>query len=1374
MATRFVRFALVAIAAFAAVAAPSLARALDPAEVPPALRDWIPWVTAPESVRACPLIDGVDSADDAARACRWPGALSLEVAADGATFTQRWQVFAATTIELPGDAMTWPLEVRANGVPVAVVANGAGMPVIHVDRGEFAIDGRFGWTRRPDRLAVPAAVGLVGLRVDGEAIAPLERDGDFLLLGQALLPPREADSVELVVHRLLGDGIPQRLLTRIEFRVAGEPRERAFGAVLPDGFVPVALASALAARIDPNRGLVVQLRPGVHAVEIEARATAIGAVFKRPRVDAPWPEQEIWSYTPDPSIRSSEAGGAPTADPAQSGVPAAWAANAAFVLDADSTLAITERGRGLSDQEQNRLNLDRDLWLAFDGEGFAFRDRVYGSMMRDYRLDVRAPYRLTRAEQSGAPLLVTRGVEDGESGVEVRERELNLSAAGRIDARGALPASGWSLPLERIDARLMLPPGHGLIAAIGADGADSAWVARWTLLDVFAVAFVTLLGFWYGRVALALPLAALLVLAWFEIDFITVWLVLITLSLLLARRSLPDGALARWLSRMRWVALVLLVLSVLPFAAGQLRAALYPQLERTAVMPYAIEELRMAEPSAASQEVTMADEMLQSPAAPAAMSEADAANKSLAVQGSQDRASEPLGSSVGRRYAPDVRLQAGGGDPAWSWSTHRLSFQGPVLAEQSLNLVISPPWLTRTGRVFAVVLLALVLAALAGFDWRTRRLRAIGAGALLAAALVLPSAAMAQATPAPEILKELSERAGRVPACAPNCAALATVRVEADGDRVRYAATFNVAARVAVPLPLGDAVVTPTAVRVDGVDAVPVLRRVDGVTLVLLERGVRRVDVELDVTGADAVALDFALAPRFVELALGGWTTGSLRDARLIGDRLALARTPVDGAVETSTPGAAAQFAPFVRVTRALAFDTDFSVTTRVERIAPVSAAFAVVVPLIDGERLTDAALVAGDSGVTVAFAAGQNEIRYASALDRRDRYALTAPALSDRAEIWIVSASPMFNVVASGVPLAASAPPEMLGRYHPLPGETLAVAVARPEAVPGGTLAIEAVNVTHGVGARASESVLTLTLRATAPTPLVLTLPAGGELTSVSIDNDSVNARIEDGALRVMVPARATNLVMRWRTMQEIGFVSRTPSIALDAPAANIALAQNLPADRWVLATTGPALGPAVLYWPALALLVLLAWGISRSRRTPLKFRDWLLLALGFSTFSWTALFLVALWLFALDARARWRDAASSRWFNVAQVGLALLSAIALLALVSTIPQGLLGTPDMQVTGYGSTATELRWFADASAAALPVASAFSVSMWWYKALMLAWALWLANALLGWLRYGWQAWTEGGYWQNAAPRNAGFDDITTPAPPPPRPERPDA
>jgi len=162
---------------------------------------------------------------------------------------------------------------------------------------------------------------------------------------------------------------------------------------------------------------------------------------------------------------------------------------------------------------------------------------------------------------------------------------------------------------------------------------------------------------------------------------------------------------------------------------------------------------------------------------------------------------------------------------------------------------------------------------------------------------------------------------------------------------------------------------------------------------------------------------------------------------------------------------------------------------------------------------------------------------------------------------------------------------------------------------------------------------------------------------------------------------------------------------------------------------------------------MALVGYALSRSGRTPLRFHHWLLLGLGFSTFSWVALLVVVAWLFALDARGRAQDLPRAGWFNLRQIALLLFTLIAGLTLIASMGQGLLGTPDMHVVGNGSGANSLHWFQDRIASVLPEATAYSVPMWVYKAAMLAWALWLASALVRWLRWGFACYSAGGYWR---------------------------
>ena len=91
-----------------------------------------------------------------------------------------------------------------------------------------------------------------------------------------------------------------------------------------------------------------------------------------------------------------------------------------------------------------------------------------------------------------------------------------------------------------------------------------------------------------------------------------------------------------------------------------------------------------------------------------------------------------------------------------------------------------------------------------------------------------------------------------------------------------------------------------------------------------------------------------------------------------------------------------------------------------------------------------------------------------------------------------------------------------------------------------------------------------------------------------------------------------------------------------------------------------------------------------------------------------------VVAWLLALAGRERLKPGLGRRRFNLMQVGLVLLTLVALLTLFVAIQQGLLGRPEMQVIGNGSHGLHLRWYQDRLDGLLPSAWVISLPLWVY------------------------------------------------------------
>ena len=123
---------------------------------------------------------------------------------------------------------------------------------------------------------------------------------------------------------------------------------------------------------------------------------------------------------------------------------------------------------------------------------------------------------------------------------------------------------------------------------------------------------------------------------------------------------------------------------------------------------------------------------------------------------------------------------------------------------------------------------------------------------------------------------------------------------------------------------------------------------------------------------------------------------------------------------------------------------------------------------------------------------------------------------------------------------------------------------------------------------------------------------------------------------------------------------------------------------------------------------------------------------------------------MLAFGARRKQGAALTPGYFDLVQVALASWTVVSAALLFAALHQGLLSVPDMDISGHGSSAGMLAWYADRTGATLPQPLVVSLPLWIYKALMLAWALWLASFLLGFVRFAWDSFTTGGAWKRSA------------------------
>ncbi|MBK8482199.1 MAG: hypothetical protein IPL40_13700 [Proteobacteria bacterium] len=1361
---------LFALLLLSAALSPSAGAAPQLLDLPVPLRPWVSWVLHGHEAERCSFLHGSDE-----RRCDWPARLELDLDARGGTFAQEGVQQSAGAVLLPGGGpLHWPVAVQVDGHAAVVVARDD-RPVVWLGAGPYRLRGRLRWPRLPESVMIPAGLGLVSLRIEGRAVDFPERAADGTLAVQRRAEAAAAENrLDLTVTRRLIDELPLELETQLELRVAGKARELALGPVLPAGFVPLALDAALPTRVEPDGRLRVQLRPGTFTLTLRARQAVVASRLLAPPASSPWVEAELWVFEARPALRVVAVQEAPAVDPGQTRLPEAWKHLPAYRLVPGAAIVLAERRRGDSAPAADALALRRRWWLDFDGGGFTVADAITGSVRRSQRLEMGEGTELGHVVVGGEDRLVTRRGPATRAAVEVRRGAIELAAESRTRRNGRqTPAVGWAHDFRALSGEVHLPPGWTLLHVGGADAAGPTWVSAWRLDDVFLL-LVLLLAMAKLFGARVTGLAALALIATLTEEGAPRWSWAVVLAVEALARVWPSSARGHALLQLaRTAALVVVALLVVAFSARQLRQGVFPSLDPAAwgegAAPAAtklgaLSAAAAPVPFEVAAEATREDEggVGAKPERRERLAKVAKNYLSSSAQAEQADATRLMPAND-----PSAMVQTGPGIPRWEGRRVNLGWNGPVSADERLSLWLVRPWLNRVLAGLRVLLLAALVLSLGAARWRGlgRGRRGAGRGgsatgpALVALFLVALSGRLAQADGAPPPLgdeprlhAELRRRLLEAPPCFPQCAAIGALALRVSADRLAMLLEVAVTAETAVPLPGHAEHWQAQQVRVNGKSAAA-LARAGGTIWLSLVPGTHRVELEGALPLVDSLQLPLPLKPRQVEAELAGWRLEGLHDDGTIDDQLQLTReAPAASGGASVGAGQPHHLPPFVRVERTLRLGLTWEVATRVVRMTPPGSAIVLAVPLLSGESVTSAGVHVRAGSVLVSIEAAQQEVSWRSALPERSALQLRAPAEVPWVERWSLEASPIWHVEAHGPPpLHQTDEGAPVREWAPLPGEALRLAIDRPKGVAGQVLTVEHLLRQVSVGDRRTETVLRFAVRTSRGAEHVLTLPEGAELEKVMSDGQEQPLRQEGRRVALALHPGTQELELRWS--EPVGWRTRLrlSAVALGAPAVNVSTEVIRPVQRWVLFLGGAGVGPVVLFWSQLALFLVVALALSRLPFSPLAAHQWLLLGVGLTQLGVLGGATVAGWLLYLAWRGE-RVSVGPRWLhNSSQLAIAGGAVVVLGLLVASVYLGLLGNPDMQISGNGSGnwawGGRLRWFDDRIAGALNRQWIVSVPLWVYRVASLAWALWLATAVISWLRWGWRAFTRGGIWQ---------------------------
>lgn len=1301
------------------------------AVVPAALEPWIPWVLRDLGDSACPRRDGEP-------VCVASSSLDLRVVGSQAGFRLEGWRWSDGWVRLPGDSSLWPESVRSGGAPVPVLAPG-GRPSVFLKSGPFRLEGILRWTRRPSSIQLPEDVAFHRLEVDGRPTESVDGRALWLSRSDDTAAGEASDTagdVRIKVFRRVDDGVPSRATTRLELSVSGKERPLELADVLPAGSIPTGIESDLPARLTRQGKLGLTARSGNWTVVVRSAWIVPPDTFRVSRSGAPWPASEIWSFRSAPDIRTVQLSGATPVDAAQAEVPQSDRDLPAWSLSRDRALAVAQVLRGDPATDSVKVRLERRVWIDFDGGGATVRDDLVGEANRPLRLSVAAPLRLGRGEIRGeGQVLTTLG--GAEQGFPVQGRG-PWSLLSRLEDGiwTDLPISpvGWDLEAATVQVHLGL--GWRLLEIAGPGESTGTWLSGWNLWSIFLLVLVVgILAQLVSRKAAAVG-AVVFVLGSQDQIGIAHWLhFLVAVSAWLAlKERIPDRLPARLAAVWAGIAALIVAGIAISFTVAQVRLAMHPHLDNSNE-GYAYDRMDMAEPVPALDTAAVVEE-----------SGMDRASMQNSISGgSLPSSRSAYASKQGRAWSKEILLeddpmllgavQAGPGVPDWLHNAGSLRSNGAVSGAQTFRVVALPPLAVRIWRLAAVagmwVLLFLVAAkSLPGAVGRIR-FRPAAAPPKLAALVLLAAAGARAELPSPDLLRDLRAHLVAPPACGDACVHPGEARITLRGGQAVVELDVQAQARGIVRLPQVDWRATGLTIPRGAAGS-------DGrSTWAVVEPGFQTIRME-GVPKDGALLVGFQDIPFRRRIDAPGWTREG--DAPSSVHLVRSAGSDAGGKPDTTV----AELAPLAHVSRTLRLKRDWTVETVVERASEAPGALALSIPLLAGERPLGE--VSADSGqARVVLASGVDRISWVSRLPASDRIRLAAPRNPLWTETWSLESSTRWHVQAAGVPRVRSE----TNTWMPLPGETLSVAVASPRTLDGPVMSVQSASIRCEAGRDLTQCTLRASVVSGIGGDIFATLPSDARIRSIAVDGlERPRQPARDGRQRIELSPGTRWIDIQWSAPSAGRFLVRSPEVVLSAGGANFRASLESMDDTWVVALGGPGEGPGILWWGMVAAMAIVSWILSRVPGQPLRFVDWFLLFLGTSTvFRFGGLPFVA-WVGVMLWRGRFDPTSVKPWqFRALQTGIAGLAAVAFLVLLAMVPVGLLGRPEMLVEGPFGDRT---WFVDRSGGELPRPWLFALPRWLWKALLLAWSLWMVRALLSWAKWGWSAFARNGAWRSDA------------------------
>ena len=264
-------------------------------------------------------------------------------------------------------------------------------------------------------------------------------------------------------------------------------------------------------------------------------------------------------------------------------------------------------------------------------------------------------------------------------------------------------------------------------------------------------------------------------------------------------------------------------------------------------------------------------------------------------------------------------------------------------------------------------------------------------------------------------------------------------------------------ALTAIPLPGSQDEWLPHLILINDLPAKALFKSKEGQIWIEVPKGIHQILMEGPLPNRASVQIPLPLKPHRVNAKLQGWSLDGIHENGLPDNNLQLTRVMVKSEEKEEQILETGTLPPFVHVERTLHLGLDWEIHTQLKRLTPPGSAVVVEVPLLEGESVTSEHIRIVDSKALINMSPNDQVMEWTSVFKKQETITLTAPETTSWSEVWKLDVSPIWHVTLSGIPVVHHQDQNRwLPSFRPWPGESVTIAVFRPQGVEGRTLTVD------------------------------------------------------------------------------------------------------------------------------------------------------------------------------------------------------------------------------------------------------------------------------------------------------------------------------